>query len=360
MHRRTFLQGAAGLAGAATLAGCGALGGGPRAGPVGASNLAAEAPTASFRMEPIDDAGIAERVTYGVDPASAGEGRVDLTPAIDGGSVAVEATSAPMPEDRPVVHDGGVYEFSHEVVDSTPATSFHVVLDVVQGTPEASETVAFADLPAVDRAVFRGRGWDEDPIVGIGTSVLYRDDRIEASALVPDPEYTWIEWDGGTRGRWEVRGSNATSVKTFEYRATAVAESAAAYGADVREAHAFALEELSAAEGAIVETAVESEEGFAVGPDATPTPAARTLLKRFQPRDTVEFAWDDEDGTGTVAGRYLVRRDGTVYWTQVAFYDPDDGASGTTGTASDEEGDAVGPPNSSDATGAGTATRTIE
>ncbi|MFB6172128.1 MAG: hypothetical protein ABEJ23_06315 [Haloarculaceae archaeon] len=318
MDRRTLLASGAALAGTA-FAGC--LGDWS-----GASAGVAHAPAMSLRMAPATDETIADRVTY--DARLDDERRRPLIDALPDGTATVQATDPPVPADRPFVYDGAVYSFSHRVVDATPATTFEVVLDPVEGTPAADETVRYESLPAVDRATFAARGWDDVSTLGFGTTVLYRDSEIPDSALVPRPDRSVIVWSDGARGRFEVRGSYDTTLSTYRYAATQVSDSAAALGADVRERHAFALTDLSPSEAGIVRTATE-EPGYAV-PAGEQVPApARSLLARFRGASEVDPVWET-GADDSLSGSYLVRREGDVYWTSLSVSSSVEGPGDTT------------------------------
>ena len=232
MNRRQFLGSGAALTTAA-IAGC-----------TGAQSIAGvgRVPTASLRMYPITDTEIAKEVTY---DSSVGDPHTMDTDVITEGSTTAKDTEPPFPENRPFVFDGSVYELSYEVTNSQPATSFHIILDPVEGPVESSQIIQYQDLPAVDKEVFRGRGWDDIEFLGFGTSILYLDDAILSSVLVPDPEYSIIAWSSETRGRFSVEGSHETTLKTYQYTSSVVNESAEDYGQSIREQHQFAFESLT-------------------------------------------------------------------------------------------------------------------
>ncbi|SEO82988.1 hypothetical protein SAMN04487948_105366 [Halogranum amylolyticum] len=308
MHRRTLLASGAVLT-LSGLAGC--LG-------FGAETAVGTLPTASLRMEPVSDATIATRRTYGrgVDEESP---EYDLVrAAVDDGPTRVDDTEPPFPADRPFVFEDGVYELSVDVVDSRPATTFFVVLDPAEGDVADEESVAYADLPEVDRAVFERRGWDDPGFLGFGTSVRYLDAHVPDSALVPDPAYSVVVWDAETRGEFSVDGSRETPLRTYEYTASVVADSAATLGRELRERYEFTLSGLSAAEREIVAEAVDGDDGYVVPADHPLPDAMRRLGSRFRSRDDVEYAGSETgDDPPSVDGTYLVRYDEEVYWTRI-------------------------------------------
>jgi hypothetical protein len=95
------------------------------------------------------------------------------------------------------------------------------------------------------------------------------------------------------------------------------------YGQDVREQYEFRFSGLSDAEHEIVQEAIESESGYQFAspdeePEATPTAALRALVERFRPHDPFVVPENGAAGTSAgVEGKYLVRYDGQVYWTEL-------------------------------------------
>lgn len=275
----------------------------------------ARGPSASLSMEAVSDSEIARRVTHQLERDEDATQYQLVSEVVENGSATVERTESPIPQYRTYVYDGAVYELTYEVVESTPATSFQVLLDPVEGQVPASETVRFENLPAVDREKFRERGWvGDDVFLGFGTSLLYLHSEVPNSALVPDPERSVIVWDEDTRGRFSVEGSHETTLRTYRYEARQIHPSAAEYGARVRREHVFTLSGLSAAERGIVRKAIEQQYGYTVPPDESPPDALYRLHDRFSGHEDVEHVWADES---TDTGQYIVRYEGEVYWTDI-------------------------------------------
>ena len=334
MRRRRVLATAAALLPTA-LAGCG---GSSLAG----SSGVAYAPSAALRMTAVDDAGIARRALYSFeDPDS--ERRAVVADVAANGSATVEARAGdpPLPADEPLVYGDGVYRLSHEVTGTRPMRGFSVTINPIrEGDPEpkASETVAFEDLPAVDRAQFERLGFVEERPFGIGTGFDYAAAEVERSALVPEPERPVVVWPDGP-ARVAVDDSWAYDLATYRYTGERLS-SAAAHGADLRERHAFDLSGLSAAERDIVRAAVDADEGYgyAVPHDERPSEAFGTLVDRFRGHDRVRGA------AANGSGVYLARYDGTVYWTRLTV----SGEPSVTGTVGgDGTGTSEGTPTGS-------------
>lgn len=280
------------------------------------SNGAAELPTASLSMEPIDDAGIPSRVLYDATPEGSGErtpGRELLDRLERDGSATVEGTRPPLPGDRPLVYGGTVYRLAYEVTAETPATRFSVTVDVVNGDEREGRTVAFADLPAVDREVFERNGLASGEVVGVGTTLLYTDAEAERSALVPETDVSVIEWASGGEAEWVVDDAHGTTLDTYRYTVEGTTP-ASEFGARVRERFVWELSGLSDAERGIVEAAVEDR--YVVPPEEAPPRALESLVERFRPHDRVEESTSEY--RDRLSGPYLVRYDGDPYWTRLS------------------------------------------
>ena len=90
--------------------------------------------------------------------------------------------------------------------------------------------------------------------LGFGTFLLYLNEEIPNSALVPDPKYSGIVWDAETRGRFTVNGSYKTELNTYQYSSWVVNTSAEKYGKQIRQNRVFELSGLSEKQRDIVLT----------------------------------------------------------------------------------------------------------
>ncbi|MFC4360588.1 hypothetical protein ACFO0N_21800 [Halobium salinum] len=312
MNRRRFLASGAALAVAAA----------------GGCTGCARSPSASLSMDPVTDAAVVERVTSDLAEEGNGDRYTLIRDTVANGSATVERTEPPLPEGVPFVYAGAVYELAHEVVSSTPSTSFQITLNPADGDPDPAEVVRFEALPAVDRRKFEARGWDGE-FLGFGTTMLYLDDEIPASALVPDPERPIIEWDSETRGRFTVDGSYDRPLHTYRYTAELLYESAADLGETLRERYAFTLSGLENGEREIVETAISDEGGYTAPPDEAVPEAMSRLAARFREHEQVPRLSELRDGevddepterdadAQSASGTYLVRYRGQVYYTSL-------------------------------------------
>ncbi|WP_101295041.1 hypothetical protein [Halegenticoccus soli] len=306
---------------ASALSGCTGLG---NAGFGNGAAAVGKAPAAAFEMDAVTDAEIAERTTHSQNLSFEGrnEERELVANAVAGESPRAEGTDPPVHARDAFVYEGAVYELSHAVVDSEPATSFQITLNPADGEIDGTEAVEYDDLPEVDRETFERRGWSDIEFLGFGTSLLYLDDTIEESALVPEPEYSVIVWDAETRGRFDVRGSYDAPLNTYEYEAELIHESASGFGSDVRERCEFELEGLSADRREIVSRAIAEDHGYTVPHGESVPDAMRALADQFRSRtDVYDAVGEEKRGRDEVDqspnGNYLVRYEGQTYWTSL-------------------------------------------
>lgn len=302
---RRDLLGATGTALAVSIAGCMGPGGSS-----GGFQGGAELPPATLRMESIDDPELPTKVLYTVGFENPGR-RAELMDDILEGGTTVEDTRPPIPEDRHIYYDDVVYRLSHEIIEKIPATRYQIRVDIVQGTVVEGEAVQFSELPAVDRAKFAERGWDDGGSFGLGTTLLYTHPERNKSALVPESEYSYIVWEDGSEAAWFVDGSHETTLNTYEYSAERYS-TAAEYGQRMRDRSAFELAGLPEVEATIVQTAID-EGRFVVEHEETPTSAFWSLVDRFEGQEQAHGI--EEDGEGDLNGSYLVQYDGEFYWT---------------------------------------------
>jgi len=291
------------------IAGCTSAGG------LGGSNAAAEAPTARLELETVTDAKLPTKVLYTVRPAEGVDSRAQLFDRILDGGATTKATRPPLPEQRHIAYQDGVYELSYEVTKETPATRYSVKVDIVTETVTEAEAIQFADLPQVDKDEFAAHGLADGEPVGIGTTFLYTDAEREQSALVPESAYSYITWEDGAEAQWVVDDAYDTTLNTYRYSADQVA-TAADYGQQMRERFTFELSGLPEAQRDIVETAI-TDGPYVVGPDETPSDAFVALADRFRGHEQAHGL--NEDGEGDLSGSYLVQFQGDVYWTTLVI-----------------------------------------
>lgn len=310
MDRRRFLAGACGLIPVAT-AGCTSFASSPTGG-----GAVAESPTASLEMDTVSDTAIADEVTYLIDGESSPNEQTRLMDLIVDDGATTRRTTPPLPTGTHVSFEDTVYTLSKTVVETTPATTFSVKIDILETDVPPERTVQFADLPTVDRETFAKNDLADGDVIGIGTAFLYTDDEVSRSALVPESQYDAIAWANGNEAEWVVDDSYNTPIHSYAYTAEVVAP-AAEYGRRVRERVAFPLDEVTDAQRDIIQTARKDPEdsfgGYIVGPDEQPSSAFVGLARQFQPQTQIHRL--NEGPPGDLSGQYVIQYDGATLLT---------------------------------------------
>lgn len=292
MRRRTLLAATALLA-LLALAGCSSPG--------------------SIEMERVNDADIGREATLEVptpppdapDPAHA---RADtIREAIETGSATADGRGPPVREAGPYRHEDGVFNLSHEVVDSHQETGADVRVDY-NPDDASGEAIAYEDLPEVDRERLSplfppddegGEGYD------IGVGVRYNDSEAAESVLVGPQEYEVVTYEG-ERYRIDVETEPVT-VNTYRYTAEEVAPSVAAYGSRLREEYEFTLDGLSDEQRSVVESAIDG--GYTA--DENGDSGFEAVIDEFQAHESVEE--DEYEGT------WIARYEGETYWVDIRY-----------------------------------------
>jgi hypothetical protein len=268
-------------------------------------------------MSPITDAEITRKF---IEPVEDGpEGRLVERMATNG-TATIDGADPPLRNNSQLTHNGTIYRVSFTSSDPKTAYRYHVMIENVEDEVSENDTVAYEELPAVDKQLQL-----EAQFIGVGTYFIYSPAERNQSMLVPTPEKPIITWDSGKRARFSVRESDKiTARKTYHYTAERI-NSAKAYGAEFRREHEFELSDLSDAEREIAQQAM-SEDGYRVAPpreepEATPTAAIERLVERFRRHKEKGFeAHRGKPSSGT-EGTYLVQYDGQTYWTELTLHE---------------------------------------
>lgn len=287
MERRALA--ALGLVALVALAGCSAAG--------------------SLSMEAATDQRIAEEASRPAAPDRSGDGRQLVQRAIENGSATATARSPPVERGLPFAYQDGYYEVNWTVTDSQPATAVSLEIDY-NGSAPASETVAYDALSPRDRELLEGvlpprterrtEGYD------FGTGGTYTQPERNRSVLLSG-EHEAVRFEGET---YPVAvETEPTTLRTYRYTATSVADSTAAYADRLRERHLFTLSGLSEAERSVVEEAITENGSYYAENDDDE--AFRGVLEKFDGRPAIRS--DDYHGS------WLVRYDGEVYVAELSY-----------------------------------------
>jgi hypothetical protein len=268
---------------------------------------------AVLTMDEVSDAEIAERASSRGDDAEGEYGRI-VRETIENGSATASERRPPVEPDRVVAYEGSYYRLSYDVTGSETVNAYDIAVDF---DPESTDgpTVAFADLPEIDRTVLRDlippRG---DPPEGegpdVGLSRTYTPAEENESVLVPSTEYEYVSYEGTSYGI-RVEGPNDVTVNDYRYTAERVAASGTEFAQQLRDEYLFTLSGLSRSETELVEKAIE--EGYYGG---SASDAFRSLVEKFRPHEPVV---GETEPDGYIEAQYLVRYEGVVYWTDVYY-----------------------------------------
>lgn len=259
----------------------------------------------SVSLDRVDDAGVTDRVTRDLPAADEDRVGAPLHAAVENGSGTVpDARRVPFDTDRPVVHDGAVYDLNYTVVDERSVPRFRVGVDYDPETVPA-ETVAFESLSPPDREalsglVTPGDGPRNDGPDAYGVAVY---EEPSASALVGTE--TAVSYRGETYLVTVDRDGSAT-FRDYRYTATRVG-SVESYGASLRESHEFTLGSLPADQESVLQEA-QNGSYYADGSDDE---AFAGLLERFRAHEAVR---EDE-----YVGEWILRWRGETYWAKLRY-----------------------------------------
>ena len=275
-------------------------------------------PDVAMFVDPVStDRAIGEQAT--TRPEAGSEFAAAVGNATANGTVAPsrgENSGPPFRVDRPVVHDGTVYDLDWESTGRTETRTEHIVsLTVSKDDREADAN--FEDLPEIDRKrldVFASRleRYDPDgerPPPEAAFQHHYTDAERNASALVPDPEYDTI----AIQGYPTIVDVQPIEVEldVYRYTTTERAPSLAAFGRELRTAHRFELTGLSETERDFFESVIEEGSYYqgSLGDDHEEAFAGVADRLVDRPALFVENR----------AGEWLVGYDGNDYWIRVDF-----------------------------------------
>ncbi|MDS0279166.1 hypothetical protein NDI85_15305 [Halomicroarcula sp. S1AR25-4] len=269
-------------------------------------------PRGSIRLTDVsDDAALADR--WAIPTGDLADSYRDLAVGAiedDAERATVTDTHPPFDPTWPIAYEGSYYAVDSEATNERTRTQYGVE-STVDPDPTPERTVAYADLPAVDREKL-DRIFDSDtardPGETLGVGVRYTDAEAAESVVVPEPEYDGVTRDGATFGV-AVRDSREVTVADYRYRAELLARDATGLAAIARERFRFSFDGLSADQRAILD---DAKNGEAESEDP-PSEAFTALVERFRAHDDVAVEVSEYSGT------WLVRYDGADWWAEVRY-----------------------------------------
>lgn len=239
--------------------------------------------------------------------------RVPLMEAAIGGTVTVHGSEPPLPANRLVVFNDTVYKVSWEQTTSNVLNSYRMRL--YPADDASGSSIDFEELPEPDRKVlevrWNGAGKQQytDPSAA-SPAVVYEEDAVNDSVLVPSPEYDSIVRNGTKK---EIVVTNE-QIHAYTYTASERHTSLDAYGQHLWENYGFELADLSDEEQNIIEGATGSELYKATADNE----AFDSVSKRL-------FEHDPAVRPDSADGEWPCRWDGQLYWSAVLHTDMDPG-----------------------------------
>jgi hypothetical protein len=229
--------------------------------------------------------------------------------AIANDSAKTTARSPPVNRGLPFTHQESYYKIDWTATGSQVATSVSLGIDYNGSAPSAS-TVNYDDLSPRDRKFLEGvlppkterrtEGYE------LGTGGVYIEAERNRSVLLSE-EVKAVHFEDETYP--VVIETEPTTLRTYRYTVTTVANSTEAYVEKLRERHLFTLSGLSEAERSVVDEAITEEGSYYAESDDDD--AFRGVLEAFDGQPAIE---GDE-----YRGVWLVRYDGEVYVAKLSY-----------------------------------------
>lgn len=249
---------------------------------------------------------LADEMSQSVPPES--DGYSVIREAIENESATISGTSPPIDTDDPIRFQGRYYDASMIKAGSRRVTSYDIRVDYNPEATDSNESIAYADLPAVDKTALEGvippqgdppqrNGFE------LGTQYRYPENATNASVLVPAQQYNLVRYQDSTY-RIQVESETVTEVE-YRYEVTEIASTTEAFADQLRSTYQFTFSELSSAEREIVEEAIDS------GYFGEATDAFRSLIARFRAHRGLEAS----DSYGS----WLVEYEETSYIAYAEF-----------------------------------------
>jgi len=324
MNRRQFLAAAAATLPVA-LAGC------------------SRPPRVDLRMRTIPDSDIGDRLVRPSGELSPGAQTVVRRAHEDGSYVRTSSRrNGPYVADgRVVSHDGRVFAVrtTRVGVERRTLETFGVTYtgrgdNTTVELDADARVVDYGDLPSADRAMFDaldpGRLSENGSAMGTVHRYDYPDDA--DSVFVPEQEYDAVRYDGHTF-LVEYQGPRTVENGRFRYELEPLAPVVATYVERVVDEHRFTLaaDDLSEEQRGMVDTAIE--EGY--GEEKELSEAFAALVERIESHEPVDRSH---------ANRwYVLRYDGTTYYTKIRDNDrPDRTSDPPYRTTDDDDADGGG------------------
>ncbi|MFB6254432.1 MAG: hypothetical protein ABEI06_07475 [Halobacteriaceae archaeon] len=229
-----------------------------------------------------------------------------LNNAIPNGSVTITGTNPPIRRGLPFHHNNSFYNISYTVINQTTGTAVDIEIDY-NATNVSGTTIAFKELPPVDKAVIRDlfppRREKLTKGVDFGVGVVYTDSERSQSILLSKNEIV-LRYQG-EKYQLVVGDSESVTIYTYRYTATKVANSVNEYASHLKNKYLFTLSNLSKAEKSVINKAIDG--GYRA--EDTNDTAFKSVLSIFQQHKAVTRT--------ETSGKWIVRYQGDVYWVDL-------------------------------------------
>lgn len=267
----------------------------------------------SLHMTPVNDTALAEQASRSTTDGRFSPGSIDRERAgeiIENGSGTVLAPEPPLETDRPYEHEGQYYTLTPEVGERVPGATTLVSVDHNATNPNGT-TVPFRDLSSADKR-------ELEPLLSgspsryrdgpeIDDLVVYTADEREDSVIAEHADaYVTVRYRGKAY-EIDVGPFRTSTLERYRYEATRIADSPAAFAAQLKRQYAFTLSGVTESERNVLDAAI-SDSYYA---DSTDDDAFASLVERFRRHERVT---GDEYG-----GSWIVRYDGQLYWAEMDY-----------------------------------------
>ena len=277
-------------------------------------------PAGSLSMDPVNDTELAGHASMTVPKDELAEEHERgpqpqvLSRAVQNESATVAATDPPHRNNSTVYRTGDrFYTLSYTTVGTTSGRDVTYRFDGNATADEADRngwaTVAYDDLPPVDRAMLRTPlaviTAEEGSRSSIKERRTYSPDELNQS-VIADQQYDTIRYDG-TLVEVDVASSEPRSLTVYRYQPNPVARTADAYAACLRDEYGFELSGLDTKTRAAVNEATDGT----YRAENTSDTAFRSLLETFHSHTAVSV--------NAGSGSWVTRYEGRLYWVELRY-----------------------------------------
>jgi hypothetical protein len=271
-----------------------------------------------LRMSAVNDTQLATNASHSVEDAKlqAPNTRL-LRETIETGNASRVAPEQPLFEplqERPVRYRDRYYDLTWTADGSRPGASVRVRVNYTDtASVPPDRRITYENLPGPDKdalapflptAESRSELWRSGD--SLTSNTTYTAEELNQSVLVGDQQYDAVVYEGTTYPV-DSLGVERTTVTTYRYRATVVAEDTEAYADRVKTRYAFTLDGLNESERTVVTTAIDDSYTAASEEDS----AFESVASRFESHRAVE--------RDAISGEWVVRYRGRLYWATLRF-----------------------------------------